>query len=43
MQSANEILNILPEDTQARLRELWASLAPEERQALQAVVRGMPN
>lgn len=43
MASINEIIRSLPQETQAQLQGVWASLSAEERQALQSVVRGMPN
>lgn len=40
--SVSEVLKSLPQDTQRQLRNVWAALAPEEREALQAIVRGIP-
>ncbi len=41
--SINEVVKSLPQDTQRQLRDAWASLAPEEREALQSIVRGVPS
>lgn len=41
--SVSEILKSLPQDTQRQLRSVWAALTPEEREALQAIVRGIPS
>lgn len=38
----SEIIKSLPQATQDQLRDVWAALSPEERAALQAIVRGIP-
>jgi small GTP-binding protein len=43
MSSINEVIKSLPQDTQAQLGDVWASLSPAERDALQSVIRGMPS
>ncbi len=43
MPTINDILGSLPQDTQVQLREVWTSLTPDEREALQSIVRGMPS
>lgn len=41
--SINEIMKSLPPETQRQLRAAWAILSPEEREALQSIVRGVPS
>ena len=43
MSSINEVIKSLPQDTQTQLGDVWASLSPDERDALQSVIRGMPS
>jgi small GTP-binding protein len=41
--SISDVVNSLPPDAQRQLREFWATLSPDERTALQSVVRGVPS
>ncbi len=43
MSSINDITRTLPQETQGQLNEVWASLSPDERAALQSVFKGMPS
>jgi small GTP-binding protein len=43
MPTINDVVRSLPQDTQAQLRDIWASLSPDEREALRSIVRGMPS
>lgn len=41
--SINEVMKSLPPETQRQLRDAWAGLSSEEREALQSIVRGVPS
>jgi len=41
--SINEVMKSLPPETQRQLRDAWAGLSPDEREALQSVARGVPS
>jgi small GTP-binding protein len=41
--SINEVMKSLPSETQRQLRDAWAGLSAEEREALQSIVRGVPS
>lgn len=43
MPSLTDVLRQLPNETQVRLRELWESLTPAERESLSALVKGLPS
>jgi small GTP-binding protein len=41
--SINEVVKSLPLKTQGQLRDAWADLSADEREALQSIVRGVPS
>lgn len=43
MPSLGDVMKELPEDTQRALRNVWGSLSPAEREALQALFVGLPS